>query len=591
MYPKYPKAIAAIILFILCAWTANAQVPVTLSPVPRMQFLSPAGVPLAGGFVYTYASGTSTPLASYTDQSGSSQNTNPLVLDAGGFGSLWLQSSLAYRIVVTDANNVQQYLVDGVTSPPNLLAPGPIGTTTPNVVEATQFISATSLPALSGILRLASSDDICWRNNANSADLCISKDNLDNLNWPSGVNAQVNGCNVASEYSTVQGGATGVNALAGCVAIPSTATATGLNGVAGFAVSSCNSMVRTTCNGVGVYGQGRAIVNYAAAWGSNPVVQDGVGILHTELQGEEVDANVYGSPDSVYGLIITGFLKGTVPANSWAINVSPSAGSTQQWQTGLQFADGAVAGYAAIFGSQTQTASSASQPICFNFRDSSNMPHCIYIEADSSGDLVLSPYAGHNINLNGSTFLGSGFIFGSGTANIAQSGLIRLANSDPLCWRNNANTADLCITPAASDQLLPAVVSYNLQNLASGGTITSGVLTTVDSKSVTMPSTGCPCRAFISYSYFWTTGASATVADFYVTDGTNNFLPAQTGAGTSPVPTTGTSASGFSSVTYANSAVVVFTMKVQTNQNITINQTSTSAAQNSNFQVVMVPSN
>jgi hypothetical protein len=34
-----------------------------LMPVPRLQFSDANAVPLAGGFVYSYAAGTTTPLA------------------------------------------------------------------------------------------------------------------------------------------------------------------------------------------------------------------------------------------------------------------------------------------------------------------------------------------------------------------------------------------------------------------------------------------------------------------------------------------------------------------------------------------------
>jgi hypothetical protein len=43
--------------------------------------------------------------------------------------------------------------------------------------------SSTSNPAGSGIIRLATGDTACWRNNANSADVCASKDTSDLLNW------------------------------------------------------------------------------------------------------------------------------------------------------------------------------------------------------------------------------------------------------------------------------------------------------------------------------------------------------------------------------------------------------------------------
>jgi hypothetical protein len=52
-----------------------------------------------------------------------------------------------------------------------------------STVTATNFISTSSNPATAGILQLASSDTIDWRNNANSANIALSKDTSDNLQW------------------------------------------------------------------------------------------------------------------------------------------------------------------------------------------------------------------------------------------------------------------------------------------------------------------------------------------------------------------------------------------------------------------------
>ena len=52
---------------------------VSISPTPKLQFLDANGAPLAGGLLYTYAAGTTTPLASYTDSTGVTANTNPVV--------------------------------------------------------------------------------------------------------------------------------------------------------------------------------------------------------------------------------------------------------------------------------------------------------------------------------------------------------------------------------------------------------------------------------------------------------------------------------------------------------------------------------
>lgn len=74
-------------------------------PVQRWFTIS-GGAALAGGFVYTYAAGTLTPKATYTDFSGTTPHTNPIVLDSSGSASIWLDGN--YKINVEDANHVQQ---------------------------------------------------------------------------------------------------------------------------------------------------------------------------------------------------------------------------------------------------------------------------------------------------------------------------------------------------------------------------------------------------------------------------------------------------------------------------------------------------
>lgn len=83
---------------------------------PKLQFLSAAGVPLVGGKLYSYAAGTSTPLATYTDNTGNVANANPVILDSRGEASVWLAAS-QYKLVLTDANDVQVWSVDGLNAP------------------------------------------------------------------------------------------------------------------------------------------------------------------------------------------------------------------------------------------------------------------------------------------------------------------------------------------------------------------------------------------------------------------------------------------------------------------------------------------
>jgi len=68
-------------------------------PTPEIQYLDAAGKPLAGGKLCTYAAGTSTPLATYTDSTAGTPNTNPVVLNTAGRASVWVGPAL-YKFVL-----------------------------------------------------------------------------------------------------------------------------------------------------------------------------------------------------------------------------------------------------------------------------------------------------------------------------------------------------------------------------------------------------------------------------------------------------------------------------------------------------------
>lgn len=86
-----------------------------LSPSPKLQFFDANGNPLAGGKLYTYAAGTTTPLATYTDSSASVPNTNPVILDSRGEAEVWLGVA-AYKFKLTTSTDVEVWTVDDVVS-------------------------------------------------------------------------------------------------------------------------------------------------------------------------------------------------------------------------------------------------------------------------------------------------------------------------------------------------------------------------------------------------------------------------------------------------------------------------------------------
>ena len=83
---------------------------VNLSPLggAGAQFFSNNGVPLAGGLLYTYLAGTTTPATTYTSISGVTAHANPIVLDSAGrvaTGEIWLPDAISYKFVLKDATN------------------------------------------------------------------------------------------------------------------------------------------------------------------------------------------------------------------------------------------------------------------------------------------------------------------------------------------------------------------------------------------------------------------------------------------------------------------------------------------------------
>ncbi len=83
---------------------------VSLSPLAGAgwQFFDDNGVPLAGGLLYTYAAGTTTPTATYTSDNGVTLNSNPIVLDSAGRtpSEVWLTDGTTYKFAVYTSTNV-----------------------------------------------------------------------------------------------------------------------------------------------------------------------------------------------------------------------------------------------------------------------------------------------------------------------------------------------------------------------------------------------------------------------------------------------------------------------------------------------------
>jgi microcystin-dependent protein len=109
----------------------------------RPQFFDDQGAVLAGGFIYWYLAGTTTPEDTYTTSTGSVANENPMELDAAGRPeqAIYLEESVAYKMVLKDADGNTIFTQDnvvGIATTPSTdewLSSG----LTPTYISATQF--------------------------------------------------------------------------------------------------------------------------------------------------------------------------------------------------------------------------------------------------------------------------------------------------------------------------------------------------------------------------------------------------------------------------------------------------------------------
>jgi len=82
---------------------------------PKLQFFDANGNPLVGGKLYSYAAGTVTPLATFTNAGGATPNANPVILDSRGEASVWLGSAV-YKFKLTTSTDVDVWTVDNIAA-------------------------------------------------------------------------------------------------------------------------------------------------------------------------------------------------------------------------------------------------------------------------------------------------------------------------------------------------------------------------------------------------------------------------------------------------------------------------------------------
>lgn len=90
---------------------------VLLSPVGNgQQFFDNNGLPLAGGLIYTYQAGSSTPFTTYTTSGGTTPNSNPIILDSSGRTpqQIWLEVGYSYKFILQTSAGVTLQTLDNL---------------------------------------------------------------------------------------------------------------------------------------------------------------------------------------------------------------------------------------------------------------------------------------------------------------------------------------------------------------------------------------------------------------------------------------------------------------------------------------------
>lgn len=144
---------------------------VNLSPFanPGAQFFDDNGDPLSGGKIFTYAAGTTTPKATYTDYTGNTAHANPIILDAAGRppSEVWLTYGDAYKFILKDSLDTLVGTFDNIDGIPpininlvrlygstsgyiDLVAPAVAGTNTVTFPAATGTVALTNSPTFTG---------------------------------------------------------------------------------------------------------------------------------------------------------------------------------------------------------------------------------------------------------------------------------------------------------------------------------------------------------------------------------------------------------------------------------------------------------
>ena len=120
-------------------------------PAAKQAYFTSTGIPLVGGRVRTYAAGTSTPKATYSDAAGTIPNANPVVLDARGEALIYWAGG--YKVQLEDSTGAIVWTVDNYVASDSTPSDGitvlPSGAVVDIGAATTRTVSITGVAGIS----------------------------------------------------------------------------------------------------------------------------------------------------------------------------------------------------------------------------------------------------------------------------------------------------------------------------------------------------------------------------------------------------------------------------------------------------------
>ncbi len=113
-----------------------------LTPSPKQKFFTNNGAPANKYKLFVYQAGTTTKTTTWTDSTGGSANTNPIILDYRGECNLWISPNVSYKYVLapdtdTDPPTNAIWTVDNLVSSQLITLYGGVDTGTANNYKLT----------------------------------------------------------------------------------------------------------------------------------------------------------------------------------------------------------------------------------------------------------------------------------------------------------------------------------------------------------------------------------------------------------------------------------------------------------------------